>query len=239
MTSDNLYSVLAKKGINGDSELRYVDGELSHVNKTEAYVLDNYGLKGEEAVKRTGSGTINSETGLKQYEPVSAIATGLKIAGSLASIGSFLFGVGQAERNRKAQERINQRVASELGKQFGNLQSSRSLIQQTGADLLDMAIEESQLKQEDIFTDFLTESEKITTESDFLLSQTTMASSGGLMEALQSQRESIATELSEDIRGQELASERRVADILTDTAIAESNLDAQLAEIRTQIARYS
>ena len=37
-----VYENLAKKGRGGDTEIRVVDKELSHVNAFEAYVLDNY-----------------------------------------------------------------------------------------------------------------------------------------------------------------------------------------------------
>ena len=54
----NLYSILSNKGRMGDTELRYVNGELSHVNKQEAYILDNYGQAGENFVIENGSGII-------------------------------------------------------------------------------------------------------------------------------------------------------------------------------------
>lgn len=57
----------AQKGRGGDTEIRKVDGQDSHVNAFEAWLIDKYGAKGEEIVKDIGSGTINPETGLPEY----------------------------------------------------------------------------------------------------------------------------------------------------------------------------
>ena len=64
-----LFDVLAKKGRKGDTKVRYVDNELSHVNSAEAYLIDNYGELGEATTQTIGSGTINPATGLKEYYP--------------------------------------------------------------------------------------------------------------------------------------------------------------------------
>ena len=58
---------LASKGRMGDTEMRKVDGELSHVNVAEADLIDRFGEKGAKIVKKYGSGTINPETGKKEY----------------------------------------------------------------------------------------------------------------------------------------------------------------------------
>tara|TARA_R100000152_G_C6769441_1_gene195270 strand:+ start:156 stop:1133 length:978 start_codon:yes stop_codon:yes gene_type:complete len=60
---DNIKS----KGRHGDTELRIVDNEVSHVNKDEAYLIDNYGLLGEVVTQEIGAGTINPNTGLREY----------------------------------------------------------------------------------------------------------------------------------------------------------------------------
>tara|TARA_R100001463_G_scaffold35362_5_gene77126 strand:- start:12750 stop:13583 length:834 start_codon:yes stop_codon:yes gene_type:complete len=62
---DNIKS----KGRHGDTELRIVNDEVSHVNKDEAYLIDNYGLLGEVVAQSIGSGTINPSTGLREYYP--------------------------------------------------------------------------------------------------------------------------------------------------------------------------
>jgi hypothetical protein len=64
-----LFDVLAKKGRKGDTKVRYVNNELSHVNSAEAYLIDNYGELGEVTTQTIGSGTINPATGLKEYYP--------------------------------------------------------------------------------------------------------------------------------------------------------------------------
>ena len=58
---------LAKLGRKGDNKLREVGGQPSHVNALEAYLIDNFGDSGREATQRMGSGTINPNTGLREY----------------------------------------------------------------------------------------------------------------------------------------------------------------------------
>ena len=58
---------LASKGRFGDNMIREIDESPAHVNAYEAYLLDQYGDAGEEAVKDIGAGTINPETGMKEY----------------------------------------------------------------------------------------------------------------------------------------------------------------------------
>ena len=62
-----IYNV-AKLGRGGDTKIRNVDGEPSHVNSYEAYLIDTYKSDGEREVKRIGSGTINPATGMKEYQ---------------------------------------------------------------------------------------------------------------------------------------------------------------------------
>jgi len=58
---------LAKKGRRGDTRIRKVKGEPSHVNTIEASAIDRLGPLGEAWVANVGSGTINPRTGLKEY----------------------------------------------------------------------------------------------------------------------------------------------------------------------------
>ena len=58
---------LAQKGRYGDTKIRNILGQKSHVNKREADYVDMYGLIGEILVKEMGAGTINPLTGLPEY----------------------------------------------------------------------------------------------------------------------------------------------------------------------------
>ncbi len=58
---------LARQGRRGDSALRDVGGQPSHVSKKEAKVIDSLGPLGEAWVESIGSGTRNPRTGLKEY----------------------------------------------------------------------------------------------------------------------------------------------------------------------------
>ena len=59
----------AKLGRRGDTEIRNVGGEESHVNALEASLIDSYGKAGEDFTKAVGAGTINPYTGFKEYHP--------------------------------------------------------------------------------------------------------------------------------------------------------------------------
>ena len=61
------YGNLASKGRYGDTEIRNVAGRKSHVNKTEASLIDALGRKGEALTQALGSGTRNPMTGMPEY----------------------------------------------------------------------------------------------------------------------------------------------------------------------------
>ena len=65
----NHLSTSSQMGRFGDDSIRFVDGELSHVNTKEANLIDSLGKSGESIVKNIGSGTINRNTGMKEYFP--------------------------------------------------------------------------------------------------------------------------------------------------------------------------
>ena len=62
-----IYDYLSAQGRKGDSALRNVNGELSHVNPREARAIDDYGVLGELFTKEVGAGTSNPYTGLSEY----------------------------------------------------------------------------------------------------------------------------------------------------------------------------
>jgi len=70
------YKNIAGHGRGGDTELRKVDGKLSHVSIYEAEAIDMYGKLGEALVKEVGSGTTNPVTGLPEYEHIFGISHG-------------------------------------------------------------------------------------------------------------------------------------------------------------------
>ena len=66
---NNFYNTenIRTKGRGGDNTIRTVKGEIAHVNPFEAYLIDTYNKAGEEVVSQIGSGTINPETGIREY----------------------------------------------------------------------------------------------------------------------------------------------------------------------------
>lgn len=57
----------------GDTELRNVNGEESHVNKLEALMIDKFGPRGEDKVEEMGVGTRNPIDGKPEYFPAAAL----------------------------------------------------------------------------------------------------------------------------------------------------------------------
>ena len=86
----------------GDTKIRNVDGEPSHVNDIEAHWIDKFGPLGELATKAVGSGTTNPKTGKKEYWMG-------QVAGALISMGGPL---------------LNQYISQNSGKNTGNLESN-------------------------------------------------------------------------------------------------------------------
>ena len=82
-------------GRGGDTKLRNVDGELSHVNADEAAAIDMYGSVGENVVKAVGSGTINPDTGLREYQVATATAFVAGLTALAAAATGFISGSKQ------------------------------------------------------------------------------------------------------------------------------------------------
>ena len=102
-------------GRGNDTQMRYVDGELSHVNKQEAELIDKYGKKGEQIVKEHGSGTINPYTGRREYflDPVSLSA--------YAAIGTLVSGGVAKEKKAKLDQEMADNTIDSIEAEGGAL----------------------------------------------------------------------------------------------------------------------
>ena len=102
--ADNHLSGIAKKGRGGDTEVaRASTGELWHVNPKEKSLMSMYGMEGERMVKAIGSGTINPQTGLKEYvEPVTTTAAALTATEIIAGIGVGLASISSMTAGGRA-----------------------------------------------------------------------------------------------------------------------------------------
>lgn len=106
----NHLSNASQMGRFGDNKIRFVDGEVSHVNTKEANLIDSLGMTGEMIVKNTGSGTINPNTGMKEYFLPTLIA-GASLA--LGAIGSYSSG-RSARQQAEAQAAIARQGLREI-----------------------------------------------------------------------------------------------------------------------------
>tara|TARA_Y100000114_G_scaffold21455_1_gene17268 strand:+ start:2301 stop:2978 length:678 start_codon:yes stop_codon:yes gene_type:complete len=222
----NLYSILSNKGRMGDTELRYVNGELSHVNKQEAYILDNYGQAGENFVIENGSGTINPETGMKEYilPVITAIGAGI---GAIAS-GAQYFQTQAA----------NKRTSREIDNQIADLRKQKNEVDANTIDLLENLSQRTDLKEQDLFTDFISKSEDIASSGDVAISKANLATSGGILDNLNRRRDDLLTEFGEDTSALQFEEEDKVLSIATDAENSKTQLENQILSLTAQKARY-
>jgi hypothetical protein len=123
--ANNHLSDLANKGRFGDTEVRIIDNDYAHVNKAESIVIDEYGDKGINWVKNAGAGTINPETGKKEYPLPMMIMAGAAIGGLInQGIGMYRSGKQQQLSGQSQVEMLGQ-TEDELQKLIGNLPALR------------------------------------------------------------------------------------------------------------------
>ena len=121
----NHLSELANKGRYGDTEVRIIDNDYAHVNKAESIVIDEYGDKGINWVKNAGAGTINPETGKKEYNPFMAVMAAAAIGGLInQGIGMYRSGK-QQQLSGQSQVGMLGQTEDELQKLIGNLPALR------------------------------------------------------------------------------------------------------------------
>jgi len=118
--ASNHLSELANKGRYGDTEVRIIDNDYAHVNKAEAVVIDEYGDKGINWVKQSGSNTINPETGKKEHFWPAVM--GIAAIGGLINQGIGMYRSGrQQELSGQSQVEGLGQQEDELQKLIGNL----------------------------------------------------------------------------------------------------------------------
>lgn len=222
----NLYSILSNKGRMGDTELRYVNGELSHVNKQEAYILDNYGQAGENFVIENGSGTINPETGMKEY--ILPLITAIGAGASAIASGAQFFQTQAA----------NKRISSEIDNQIADLRKQKSEVDANTIDLLENLSQRTDLKEQDLFTDFISKSEDIESSANVAISKANLATSGGILDNLNRRRDDLLTEFGENTSALQFEEEDRVLSLATDAENSKTQLENQILSLTAQKAQY-
>jgi|TARA_R100000315_G_C5231600_1_gene142642 hypothetical protein len=123
MASNHL-SELANKGRYGDTEVRIIDNDYAHVNKPESIVIDEYGDKGINWVKQSGSNTINPETGKKEHFWPAVM--GIAAAAGVLNQGIGMYRSGkQQEQSGLAQVQMLGETEKEMQKLIQNLPALR------------------------------------------------------------------------------------------------------------------
>lgn len=132
---NDIYNSHASLGRFGDTEMRMVDGIPSHVNPEEARTIDMYGAQGEKLVKSIGSGAINPNTGLPEYDPATFWA-GVTAATAIGSwlVGSFAEGSQGAISEDKAI--IQRDAAIDKKAAFTDAQTELDKVEKAGGEMM-------------------------------------------------------------------------------------------------------
>ena len=110
----------------GDTQMRHVAGVPSHVNSSEAAMIDRYGPQGERMAMEQGAGTINPATGYPEYFPVA-----LAIAAGVGAIGAGLAAHKKKKAIKKAKKQQKKQMADikefdQMGEEFMDPTSQRN-----------------------------------------------------------------------------------------------------------------
>ena len=214
----NHLSELANKGRYGDTEVRIIDNDYAHVNKPESIVIDEYGDKGINWVKQSGSNTINPETGKKEHFWPAVMA-------GAAALGVLNQGIGMYRSGRQ-QELTGQSQVEMLGETEKEMEK---LIQNLPA------LKESQ--EEVALGGFEMQSERLgegfTKAMDTLQTQagrTDLVTPSGIR---QKEIEAIDA-LETSMEGQEIGLRKTYADISTDYEKMLGDYQNKLKQVRLQ-----
>ena len=123
--ANNHLSELANKGRYGDTEVRIIDNDYAHVNKAESIVIDEYGDKGINWVKNAGAGTINPETGKKEYSLWPAVMGIAAIGGLINQASGMYRSHRQQQLSAQYQVKMLGQTRKELQELIGNLPALR------------------------------------------------------------------------------------------------------------------
>jgi len=138
--ANNHLSKAAQFGRFGDDSMRFVDGEMSHVNSGEAKLIDVLGQRGEDMVQESGSGTTNPITGMKEYfDPFTLAIAGLSV---YSAVSSSRIQKNQWESGKEAAEQGLQDIKNSEN-QLDKLRTSRMQIAglEHGKQLKDLSTE--------------------------------------------------------------------------------------------------
>ena len=215
----NHLSDLANKGRFGDTEIRIIDNDYAHVNKEEAVVIDEYGDMGKQWVKDAGAGTINPETGKKEYPLPMAIMAGAAAFGVLnQAIGMYRSG-RQQELSGQSQVEMFGQTEDELQKLIGNLPALREAQE-------DVALGGFEMQSEKMGEGFTRAMDTLQTQAG----QTDLVTPAGIKKK---ELEAIDT-MESAFEGQEIGLRRGFADIGADYEKSLSDYQNKLKQVRFQ-----
>ena len=218
--ASNHLSDLANKGRFGDTEVRIIDNDYAHVNKEEAVVIDEYGDMGKQWVKDVGAGTINPETGKKEYVfPWMAVMAGSAALGVInQGIGMYRSG-RQQELSGASQVDMLGQTEDELQKLIGNLPALREAQE-------DVALGGFEMQTEKMGEGFTRAMDTLQTQAG----RTELVTSAGVR---QKELESIDT-MESAFEGQEIGLRKSFADIGADYEQSLSEYQNKLKQVRLQ-----
>jgi len=217
--ANNHLSNLANKGRFGDTEVRIIDNDYAHVNPSEAVVIDEYGDMGKQWVKDAGAGTINPETGKKEYPLPMMIMAGAAALGVInQGIGMYRSG-RQQELSGASQVDMLGQTEDELQKLIGNLPALREAQE-------DVALGGFEMQTEKMGEGFTKAMDTLQTQAG----RTELVTSAGVR---QKELESIDT-MESAFEGQEIGLRKSFADIGADYEQSLSEYQNKLKQVRLQ-----
>lgn len=214
----NHLSELANKGRYGDTEVRIIDNDYAHVNKAEALVIDEYGDKGVNWVKQSGSNTINPETGKKEHFWPAVMAGAAALGVINQGIGMYRSG-RQQEQSGLAQVRMLSETEKEMEKLIQNLPALRESQEE-------VALGGFEMQSERLGEGFTKAMDTLQTQAG----RTDLVTSSGVR---QKEIEAIDA-LETSMEGQEIGLRKTYADISTDYEKMLGDYQNKLKQVRLQ-----
>ena len=214
----NHLSELANKGRYGDTEVRIIDNDYAHVNKAESVVIDEYGNKGINWVKQSGSNTINPETGKKEhFWPA--------VMGVPAAAGVLNQGIGMYRSGRQ-QEISGQSQVEMLGQTEDEMQKLIQNLPALRKSQKEVALGGFEMQSQRMGEGFTKAMDTLQTQAG----RTDLVTSAGVR---QKEIESI-DKLQTSMEGQEIGLRKTYADIDADYERMLSDYQNKLKQVRLQ-----
>ena len=146
----------------------------------------------------------------------------------LASLISSAANIGYSELKDRQLRKQNRRLSKTYDDQITKLSQSVSGIEEFSEGLIELEEETSDIRRRDMFSDFLSKSEDITTTYEANIGKTDLATSGDVEEISRRERERLNRKIGISEDSESLTTEKNLLNILT-------SKEDSLANVRNEI----